>query len=292
MTGRAGLAPPCATVGVAGLGLIGGSIALRIRATWPDVRVVGLDRRRVIQDAVRAGVIHDYVTAIGDLADCDIVFLAVPVPAILEFIDEAAAEHLTCVLTDVGSTKRLITAAAARVGLDRFVGGHPMAGSEHAGLTHARADLFEGRPWLLVGRAERADARDLVERLVRGLGAEPRAIDATAHDRFMAYVSHVPQLVASALMTSAGQRCGLPGLSASGPAFSEMTRVASSSFDTWRGTLATNADFVAEALEALIARLPSAPALREGGDLAALFAEAQRWRAEFLAAQARGGHAS
>ena len=288
MTGRVGPAPPCATVGVAGLGLIGGSIALRIRATWPDIRVVGLDRRRVIQDAVRAGVIHDYGSAIGDLADCDVIFLAVPVPSILELIEEAAREHLSCVITDVGSTKRLITTAAERAGLDRFVGGHPMAGGEHAGLTHARADLFDDRPWLLVDRADRPEARDLVETLVRGLGARPRGIDATAHDRFMAYVSHVPQLVASALMTSAGQRCGIPGLSASGPAFSEMTRVASSSFDAWRGTLATNADFVAEALEALIARLPSAPALREGGDLASLFAEAQRWRAEFLAAQARG----
>ena len=164
-----------------------------------------------------------------------------------------------------------------------------MAGAEHAGIAHARADLFEGRSWLVVeGRPERSEACALVERFVRGLGAEPRRVDAVAHDRTMAYVSHVPQLVASALMASAGQRCGREGLGASGPAFTEMTRVASSSFETWRGTLATNADFVVEALEAFVARLPAASALREGSEISTLFAEAQRWRAELLAATPPG----
>jgi prephenate dehydrogenase len=289
MTGPAGVDPPCATIGVAGLGVIGGSIALRVRATWPDVRVIGLDRRRVIQDAMRAGVIHDYRTALADFAECDLVVLAAPVPAILELLEEAAAGvGPRAVITDVGSTKRVITAAAARAGLTRFVGGHPMAGSEHAGLEHARATLFEGRPWLIVAADhDRRDAVALVERFARGLGAEPRRIDAAAHDRIMAYVSHVPQLVASALMTTAGQRCGQAGFAAAGPAFAEMTRVAASPFESWHGTLATNADFVIEALEAFVARLPSAPALGEVSEIASLFAEAQRWRAE-LAATLRG----
>jgi prephenate dehydrogenase len=267
---------------------VGGSIALRVRATWPDVRVIGLDRRRVIQDAQRAGVIHDYCTALGDFSECDLVVLAVPVPAILEFVEEAATEHLPGVVTDVGSTKRLITVTAARAGLANFVGGHPMAGAERAGFTHARADLFEGRPWLLVAGESTAPAVDLVEQFVRGLGAQPRRLDAAAHDRTMAYVSHVPQLVASALMASAGERCGLPGLLAAGPAFGEMTRIASSPYDVWRGTLATNADFVCEALEALVEHLPSLAALRDGGDLATLFADAQHWRTELAAALGRG----
>jgi prephenate dehydrogenase len=283
------LDPPCATLGVVGLGLVGGSIALRARATWPDIQVIGLDRRRVIQEAVRAGVIHGYGTALGDLAECDLVVLATPVPVILELIEEASAEHLTCVITDVGSTKRLITAAAARGGLTGFVGGHPMAGSEHSGINHARANLFEGRPWLVVaGDGTPTRAVQMVERFARGLGADPQRIDATAHDRVMAYVSHVPQLVASALMTTAGQRCGPTGFQACGPAFGEMTRVAGSPYDSWRGTLATNADFVAEALEAFVSRLPSGNALQDGSELAALFAEAQRWRAEFTAVLARG----
>ncbi len=285
----AAMNPPCATVGVAGLGVIGASIALRVRATWPDVRVIGLDRRRVIQEALRAGVIHDYRTALADFADCDLVILATPVPAILELLDEAAAGvGPRAVITDVGSTKRVITAAATRLGLTRFVGGHPMAGSEHAGLGHASATLFDGRPWLIVAAdSDRGDSVSLVERFARGLGAEPRRIDAAAHDRIMAYVSHVPQLVASALMTTAGQRCGQAALAACGPAFAEMTRVAASPFESWRGTLATNADFVIEALEAFVGRLPSAQALGEGGEMAALFAEAQRWRAA-LAETLRG----
>jgi prephenate dehydrogenase len=272
---------------VVGLGLIGGSIASRVRTVWPGVRVVGFDRRKVIQEAVRTGVIHDYRTSIAELADCDLVVLAVPVPSILEFVDEAAAERLACVVTDVGSTKRVIMGAAARAGVRNFVGGHPMAGAEHSGIAHARADLFEGRPWLLVGGDdERSDSVELVERFVRGLGAEPRRIDATAHDRIMAYVSHVPQLVASALMASAGQRCGGAGLTASGPAFREMTRVAASPFEAWHGTLATNADFVIEALDAFVAKLPAGSAIRTGQELASLFAEAQRWRAEMISSGA------
>ena len=140
MTGRPGFGPPCAAVGVVGLGLIGGSIALRVRATWPEVRVVGVDRRRVIQEAVRAGVIHDYRTSLAELTDCDLVVLAVPVPSILELIEEAGVERLPVVVTDVGSTKRVIMGAAARG--RRELRRRPSDGGRRACRDRAR----EGRP--------------------------------------------------------------------------------------------------------------------------------------------------
>jgi len=103
-------------------------------------------------------------------------------------------------------------------------------------------------------------------------------VDAVEHDRTMAYISHVPQLVAVALMSAAGEACGDAGLGVAGRAFREMTRLASSPHDLWRGILATNADFIAEALAAFERKLPPGAAL-SSGSIDSAFAEAQKWRA-------------
>jgi prephenate dehydrogenase len=287
MTSALGSDPPFTHVGIVGLGLIGGSIALGIRTSWPAVRITGVDRADVVDAAATQGAIDDGALALSGLESCELVVLAAPVPAILSLIAEAGASRLGAVVTDVGSTKRVITAAAAEAGLRSFIGGHPIAGSEHAGLSHARADLFAGRPWMLVGE-HAADATLVgVERFVRGLGAEPRRVDAASHDRTMAYLSHLPQLMAIALMTAAGEACGEDGLADAGRAFHEMTRLAWSRSDVWRGILATNGDFVAEALDTFTARLPSARALGDGAAIDALFAAAREWRARLQDVPAR-----
>lgn len=287
MTSELDSDPPFTHVGIVGLGLIGGSIALGIRTSWPAVRITGVDRPDVVDAAASQGAIDDGALALSGLESCDLVVLAAPVPAILNLIADAAASRLRAVVTDVGSTKRVITRAAADAGLRSFVGGHPIAGSEHAGLLHARPDLFAGRPWMLVG-GEAGDASLAgVERFVRGLGAEPRRVDAASHDRTMAYLSHLPQLMAVALMTAAGEACGEDGLADAGRAFHEMTRLAWSPSDVWRGILATNGDFVAEALDTFTARLPSARALGDGAAIDALFAAAREWRARLQDVPAR-----
>jgi prephenate dehydrogenase len=128
------------------------------------------------------------------------------------------------------------------------------------------------------GDATGDDAVALVERVAITLGAEPRRIESAAHDRTMAYLSHLPQLVADALMSAAGEACGGAGLALAGRAFHEMTRVAASPSEVWRGIFATNADYVGEALRAFLSRLPQAESIGDGDHTDRLFADAQRWR--------------
>jgi prephenate dehydrogenase len=185
-------------------------------------------------------------------------------------------------VTDVGSTKRSIIATATDVGLRPFVGGHPMAGGERPGLDQARADLFVDRPWLLVEGTADADARARVEAFARGLGARPSWMDAATHDRTVAYISHLPQVVAAALMHAADGALGTDGVTAAGPAFAEMTRLASSPPDMWTSVLADNADFVAEALAQFARDLPSIADLQSGAwarDVLSRAGDARtRWR--------------
>ena len=270
-------AAPFRSVGIVGLGLIGGSVALATRRRWPDVAVVGMDRPEVVADARRRGAVTDERVRLEDLRDVGLVVLAAPVLEIAELLLVAGRAGLPGLITDVGSTKRHIMATAATSSL-RFVGGHPVAGAASAGLPNARPDLFDRREWLVVqGGAAEADAHDL-ERFVRGLGAVPRRVDADVHDRLMAYVSHLPQLLSTALMATAADAVGKTGLAAAGPGFTDMTRLASSPVEIWRGILATNADYVAEALSALVKALPLADGrLADAARIEAMFRGANEW---------------
>jgi prephenate dehydrogenase len=271
---------PFRTIGIVGLGLIGGSIALRARATWRGVKLLGVDRDPVIASALSRKVIDQARASVDELADADLVVLAVPVPSVIELIDAAARAGLRGIVTDVGSTKRDILKAAGAAQLANFVGGHPMAGSERGGLAAARADLFESRPWLLVDAPEESATVRRLQRFVAGLGARPLHVDAVTHDRTMAYLSHLPQLLAVTLMRTAEDACGPAMLAASGRAFRDMTRLASSPAHLWRGILATNADFVAEAARDLVERLPaSRDRLSDGSIIDELFAGANHGRA-------------
>lgn len=272
--------PPVGHIGIAGLGLIGGSVAFGVRAAWPAVRLTGVDRPEVLERATALGAIDRGADSVAAFRDCDLVVLAAPIPGILTLIDEVARAGIDAVVTDVGSTKRQILHAAKAARLRRFVGGHPVAGAELGGLEHARADLFAGRPWVIVDESDDSGAAAVVEALASALGATPHATDAVAHDRTMAYVSHVPQLVAAALMSAAGSASGRSGLALAGPAFRDMTRVSSSPPDLWQGIFSTNADFVTEALRALQGELPEGPAVGDRGGIDRLFSNAHRWRRE------------
>jgi len=247
--------PPFSRVGVVGLGLIGGSIALAARRAWPAVTIVGCDRSAATARAAVGGVVHEAVD-INGLKNADLIILAVPIAAMAGLMQSMARLDTMAVITDVGSTKRHVMGAASSAGLKRFVGGHPMGGSERTGLDHARADMFAGRPWLLVQGPGGEDESARLERFVKGLGAVPQWTDADTHDRIVAYVSHLPQVLAVALKNAASGAVGDAGLSASGRAFAEMTRLAASPADLWQGILSDNADFVAEALDRFVKSLP------------------------------------
>jgi len=270
-------------VGVVGLGLIGGSIALAAREIWPTALVIGVDNKDVLETAMR---LHAIDVAADDpivLAEADLVILAAPVQQnieLLEMLDESVRQ--AAIITDVGSTKRVMVAAARRLPPRfRFVGGHPLGGAARGGLEHARPDLFAGRPWLLTPGGE-GDVGDAVEKLssfVRALGAEPRLMDVATHDRLLAFLSHLPQLTASALMGVVGEAVGQDGLALSGKGLADTTRLASSPADIWKDIAATNADEIGPALDALIAVLQELRRdLPNGGKLVEVFNDAARWR--------------
>jgi prephenate dehydrogenase len=278
--------PPFRKIAIVGLGLIGGSIALGVKERWPSVRVLGVDRHSVIAHALGSGAIDRGFGDSSALGEADLVVLAAPVRQNLVLLAEMAPRlPATAVVTDVGGTKRDIVRVAQRLPLSAvFVGGHPIGGAERGGFGFARPDLFKGRPWIFTP-ADRA-ATDTIERLftfVKGFGARPSTLDAADHDRAMAFLSHLPQLAATALMEVIGAAVHGDGLSLAGRGLVDTTRLASSPPDTWVDICATNADRIEEALDALIARLSDIRAdLRGGGAVNRIFDEAARWRIELM----------
>jgi prephenate dehydrogenase len=282
-------APPIfAKIGIVGLGLIGGSIALKARELWPTSLVIAVDDKDVLETAMRLHAIDVAADDLIVLAEADLVVLAAPVRQnilLLEKLDEHVRQP--AVVTDTGSTKREIVAAArALPPRFTFIGGHPLAGAARGGLEHARPDLFTGRPWLLTpDRIESAQTRgpaDAVEKLssfVTALGATPRVLGVEAHDRMLAFLSHLPQLTASALMQVVGDAVGPEGLALSGRGLADTTRLASSPADIWTDIAATNADEIRQALDALIAVLESMRTDLSNGDrITEVFNTAARWR--------------
>src|SRR3954465_15209375 len=255
-------------IGIVGLGLIGGSIALKSRELWPTSLVIAVDSKDVLETAMRLHAIDVAADDLVVLAEADIVILAAPVKqniAILGNLDEHVRQP--AVVTDTGSTKREIVAAAAELPPRfTFVGGHPLAGAAQGGLDHARPDLFLGRPWLLtpasgarafqasdaVRAVQPTDALDKLTAFIQALGAEPRIVAPDAHDRMLAFLTHLPQLAATALMQVVGDAVGPEGLALAGRGLADTTRLASSPDDIWRDIAATNADQIGPALDTLI----------------------------------------
>lgn len=280
------LDPPFTTVSIIGLGLIGGSIALAVRERWPGVRIAGVDRKGALAHALSSGAFDRAAENAADVADADLIILAAPVRQNLKLLSEVAPRlRAVALVTDVGSTKRDIVEMATALNCgSSFVGGHPIGGAEQGGFGFARPDLFRHRPWIFTpGAATPAAAVDRLFTFAQGLGARPSRMDAASHDQLMAFLSHLPQLAASALMDVIGASAGADGLRLAGRGLVDTTRLASSPAETWRDVCATNADAVGEALDELIARLSELRAdLRGGEAVTRIFTEAARWRTELM----------
>ncbi|HTZ85105.1 MAG TPA: prephenate dehydrogenase/arogenate dehydrogenase family protein [Solirubrobacteraceae bacterium] len=263
-------------VAVLGIGLIGGSIGLAVRQR-AGARVCGYDPdEHVRAQALALGAID---TAAADVAsavhDADVVFVATPVSALPETVDLALREApARAVVTDVGSTKRVVASARSD---GRFIGGHPLAGAETAGVEHAREDLFAGSVWYLTpATGSAATAGVLYERLHRlltALGARPTAIDAETHDRLLATVSHLPHALANLLVAQAASTLAQDGegrVPAVGPSFRDATRVAGANSAIWTDIYLSNRDALIAAVDDFAARLSGLRAQLEAGDGAAL----------------------
>jgi prephenate dehydrogenase len=258
-------------LGFVGFGLIGGSIARAIRAkaggaSW-SISAWSPTGAGPAQAAADGIIDRAAPTAADAIGDADLIVLAGPPTACLAAIDDLvgvwhASLPPAAVITDVASTKGAILARADAAGL-RFVGGHPMAGLDVSGYRAARADLFVDRPWVIVpGRVASATDVAMVRSLAEACDARPVELDAGVHDRAVAAISHLPLLLASALVESVAgaTRAGAPdtwttaaGLAASG--WRDMTRLARGDPSMGAGIVATNVEAVREQLRALEATL-------------------------------------
>jgi prephenate dehydrogenase len=271
-------------VGIVGTGLVGASIGLAL--TRDGVTVLGFDAAPGrADDAVRQGAVTEAVPTLTAAAtDVDVVMVAVPVGDVAGLV-VAALDAGAPAVTDVGSVKTPIVAAveAARPDLaGRFVGGHPMAGSEQGGLDGADADLFVGATWVLTP-TDRTDASvfSTVRRLVAGLGAEVIAVTPAHHDDLVAVVSHVPQLAATTLMDVAAsggeEHATLLRLAAGG--FRDMTRIAAGDPGIWPDICVANRDAIVDALDGYMEALGGVRALVAGRDRDGLLELLERARA-------------
>jgi len=264
---------------VVGVGLIGGSIAAALRALPEAPHVFGVDvDEAVIAEAMIRGVLEDGATAgspkaSGWLASggCELVVLATPARFIEDWLSALGESGFDGVVTDVASTKGGVMRAARRHlgSAARFVGGHPMAGSERSGVGAARHDLFEGAYWLLTPGAETdAEAFSRVHAFVTALGARVIAAEPKSHDEAVAIVSHVPHVAAAALCDVAGAHAGENGellrLAAGG--FKDTTRIAAGSPELWTGICLDNADALAAGLRELRLALGEFEAMVRGRD--------------------------
>ena len=242
---------PFRRVAIVGVGLIGGSIGLAMRRRMRGTHVIGVDSPAVIRRARSRGAIHEGTVSLErGLRHVDLVVMALPVEGILRLLPRVARlAPSSALITDVGSTKGTILRAAVKSGLrDRFVGGHPMAGSERSGVKHADPALFRGAAWILCpGGGGSGSTR--VEAWVRRVGGRPVVLDAQRHDDIVARLSHVPQLLSIALVNSAVRGARGKTLRLAGPAFRQMSRLAGSSPVLWNGILRTNRRAIARALD-------------------------------------------
>jgi prephenate dehydrogenase len=260
-------------VAVLGVGLIGGSIGLAARER-AGAEVCGYDPEELVcEAALELGAIDGRAPDIaGAVGGADVVFVAAPIGALPATI--RAALHSAgpgAVVTDVGSTKRAV--AEAGVADERFIGGHPLAGAETAGVEHARVDLFDGATWYLTP-ARGSTAGVLYERLHRLLtsfGAQPTAIDADTHDRLMASISQLPHVLANLLVAQAARVLGGEDeqrLPAVGPSFRDATRVAGANTAIWTDIYLSNKDALIASIDGLAERLGEVRAALEAGDAA------------------------
>ena len=252
---------------IVGVGLIGGSLALAWKERRTDLHITGWDRPDVLDTALHRGIIDEAAGSLaGAVHNADIVVLSVPLGA-METVLRPLAEQARpgTIVTDVGSVKVEVMNLASRLLPAKvpFIGGHPMAGTQHTGLAYADAFLFENATYVLCGD-DRSSAYHTVAELVESTGAHVLRLGAARHDRIAAGVSHLPQLIATTLMNVVARHgrsdAAYWQLAAGG--FRDMTRIASSPFTIWQTTLEHNHRALAEicqefqvAWQAVIARV-------------------------------------
>ena len=276
-------------VTIIGTGLIGGSLGLALKKRRLAGRIIGCDRAPVLERAQDCGAIEAGTTNPADaVRGSDLVVLATPVIPILDLIGRLGPVlPPKTLITDVGSTKAEIVRRAVksfgRNAGHRFLAGHPMAGKEHAGVEFADADLFEGAAWLftpLPGQNVHTGQCGEFIHCAEKMGAKIVVVDPADHDRFCAWISHLPQMISTALAAALVDEFGLdaPVLDIGGRALREMTRISGSPYSMWRDIAITNRKNLGDALQKLEQRLTHIRENLDSRELAAEFERAHQLR--------------
>jgi prephenate dehydrogenase len=256
-------------VAIVGTGLIGGSFALALRKHFPDSVVVGWDKPQVLRQALERGAIHEANPDLAlAIAGADLIYVALPIGHTIETLPEIARlAPPGALVTDACSTKRSVCAVAAesfREGGAFFLGGHPMAGKEISGIAAADANLFRGSKYALIrGSSKEKTLKEREPRVaqfiatIEKIGAEPVWLEAEAHDRAAAVVSHLPQLLSVALagvVRDQTDETGLP-VTLAGRGLRGALRLAGSPYSVWRDIILTNSDNLERVLDQMIQAL-------------------------------------
>jgi len=251
---------------IIGTGLIGGSFALALRKRKFDGRIVGCDRQPVLKRAKVRGVIDvGFTSPVEAVRGSELVLLATPVLAIMDLMGKLAPGlPATTLLTDVGSTKAAVADRALEVfgkkAGKRFLAGHPMGGKEHSGVDYADAALFQNAVWFLtplpgqnLHEGKFAEFVGWIDRI----GAHIAMLPPEDHDRLCAWISHLPQMISTALAAALVEEYGeeAPLLTAGGRALQEMTRISSSPYSMWRDIAISNKKNLEDALHKVEQRL-------------------------------------
>ncbi len=280
------------TITIIGVGLLGGSLGKAMKARGLADKVNGVGHRQDTLDRAKAlGAIDEsYLDAAQASRDSDLVVICTPAAAVPHFLDVLRTTcRSDCILTDVASTKLAISAHAAATWPKpiRFVGSHPMAGSEKFGPEHARADLYQGCVTVVEsGPALDPAARAVVTGLWRALGSEVVDMPPDLHDRLVAQTSHLPHVVAAAVANAAASEESIEPLrKLVGRGFRDLTRIADSRPEIWRDICMTNRKNILTALDRLSDQLDEARNALERADADALeqfFRQANKGRREVL----------
>ena len=273
---------------IIGTGLIGGSFGLALKKRGFRGRIVGCDREAILKRAQKMGAIDEGISNPLEAAhDSQIILLATPVGAIIELIERLGSTlSQQTLLTDVGSTKAEVVSRAKRVFGDntrtRFLAGHPMAGKEHSGVEFADPDLFRDAAWLVTpsrGQNVHEGLSGEFLKWVEKIGARISMIDAEEHDQLCAWISHLPQMISTALAALLVDEFGnKPMLDAGGRALREMTRISASPYSMWRDIALTNKKNIQQTLLKLEQRLAHLRENLDTRELAMEFDRAHRLR--------------
>lgn len=243
---------------IIGVGLIGGSLGLALKENRPNFKIIGVDKKEVIEKAIARGAIDEgTVNPEEGVKEADIVIIATPVKTILDLLPKISPFlKKGCLVTDTGSTKGQIVGRANQV-LSKdvfFVGGHPMAGSEKCGIEEANPHLFRNRTYILTpDKKSNLIAIDKIFSLIKMIGANRLVLDPFEHDRIVGAVSHLPQIIAVSLINSISE-LALRGnntnyFRAIGEGFKDMTRIASSPYKIWEDICVTNQENILKMIQ-------------------------------------------